>query len=569
MNFMRKFFDSFNTDKKEQRYNVPVQKLSVYEAEMKLRKTKQLASIANKTTNKEEFYNSIDEIKAILNELSKYEGELPFIGSPSADLRNLEENKQKQIELLEKRIAEKNRSVEMQIEKETTQKINCNNTYQQNIDYRATNKELDMFDIYLVDAGRFLIDRDKASIGMIQRAFKIGFNQAARIMDKLEEMGVVGEESGTKPREILVTRAEYEKIVENYHQNNLVQKVKTFNYEQKNFYGYVSPQDAKIVVKEKFGIESDYSNDGKVLKKLKNIIVPSVSNEIQIESINTLLKYNSPETMRLILIDDSIINYSIYNGVPQLFIPVVTETNKIDAVVNWCSAEMEERIKKFVDYGVKNIEFYNEKMSEIGENSLPRIIIIANETKEFFDRASKPLERMFMNSNMVGLYFILFSRFSLKNLSLRMMEELLEVFNADKLRVLLSQTENTKHKQRITRNFDDMDGHQFERFCADILRKNGFKDVEVTQGSGDHGIDILAEKDGITYAVQCKCYSSDIGNSAVQQAHTGKSLYHKDIAVVMTNRHFTPQALEEAKALGVKLWDRDKLNEMIRMEDNS
>ena len=320
---------------------------------------------------------------------------------------------------------------------------------------------------------------------------------------------------------------------------------------------------------EKFGIESDYSNDGKVLKKLKNIIVPSVSNEIQIESINILLKYNSPETMRLILIDDSIINYSIYNGVPQLFIPVVTETNKIDAVVNWCSVEMEERIKKFVEYGVKNIESYNEKMSEIGENSLPRIIIIANETKEFFDRTSKPLERMFMNSNMVGLYFILFSRFSLKNLSLRMMEELLEVFNADKLRVLLSQTENTKHKQRITRNFDDMDGHQFERFCADILRKNGFKDVEVTQGSGDHGIDILAEKDGITYAVQCKCYSSDIGNSAVQQAHTGKSLYHKDIAVVMTNRHFTPQALEEAKALGVKLWDRDKLNEMIRMEDNS
>ncbi len=90
-----------------------------------------------------------------------------------------------------------------------------------------------------------------------------------------------------------------------------------------------------------------------------------------------------------------------------------------------------------------------------------------------------------------------------------------------------------------------------------------FKNVEVTQGSGDHGIDILAEKDGITYAIQCKCYSSNIGNSAVQQAHTGKSLYHKDIAVVLTNRYFTPQAKQEAQALGVKLWDRDKLNSMI------
>lgn len=112
-------------------------------------------------------------------------------------------------------------------------------------------------------------------------------------------------------------------------------------------------------------------------------------------------------------------------------------------------------------------------------------------------------------------------------------------------------------------SFDNMDGHQFEYFCADILRKNGFSNVTVTQGSGDHGIDILADKYGISYAIQCKCYSSDIGNAAVQQAHTGKSLYHKDIAVVLTNRYFTPQAKEEATALGVKLWDRDKLNEMI------
>lgn len=88
--------------------------------------------------------------------------------------------------------------------------------------------------------------------------------------------------------------------------------------------------------------------------------------------------------------------------------------------------------------------------------------------------------------------------------------------------------------------------------------------MEVTKGSGDHGIDILAEKDGIAYAIQCKCYSSNIGNAAVQQAHTGKSIYHKDIAVVITNRYFTQQAIEEAAALGVKLWDRDKLNELIK-----
>lgn len=126
---------------------------------------------------------------------------------------------------------------------------------------------------------------------------------------------------------------------------------------------------------------------------------------------------------------------------------------------------------------------------------------------------------------------------------------------------------NIQQKEKTnTINYDYMDGHDFEYFCSELLKKNGFYNVEVTQGSGDHGIDILAEKDAITYAIQCKCYSSNIGNAAVQQAHTGKSLYHKDIAVVLTNRYFTPQAKEEANALGVKLWDRDKLNELIQSE---
>lgn len=113
-------------------------------------------------------------------------------------------------------------------------------------------------------------------------------------------------------------------------------------------------------------------------------------------------------------------------------------------------------------------------------------------------------------------------------------------------------------------DFDNMSGHEFEHFCADILKKSNFINVEVTQGSGDHGIDILAEKDDVTYAIQCKCYSKDIGNAAVQQAYTGKRIYKKDVAVVMTNRYFTPQAKEEAETTGVKLWDRDKLLSLIK-----
>ena len=60
-------------------------------------------------------------------------------------------------------------------------------------------------DAYFADAARFIIDKDKGSIGMLQRYFKIGFNRAARIMDQLEEAGVVGPEEGTKPRKVLMT----------------------------------------------------------------------------------------------------------------------------------------------------------------------------------------------------------------------------------------------------------------------------------------------------------------------------------------------------------------------------
>ncbi len=65
-------------------------------------------------------------------------------------------------------------------------------------------------DEYFAEAGRFIIEKDKASIGMLQRVYKIGFNRAARIMDQLSEAGVVGPEEGNKPRKILMTQEEFE-----------------------------------------------------------------------------------------------------------------------------------------------------------------------------------------------------------------------------------------------------------------------------------------------------------------------------------------------------------------------
>ena len=113
--------------------------------------------------------------------------------------------------------------------------------------------------------------------------------------------------------------------------------------------------------------------------------------------------------------------------------------------------------------------------------------------------------------------------------------------------------------------FDYMDGHDFEYFCADLLRKNGFDKVEVTKGSGDQGIDIIAFKDGIKYGIQCKCYANDIGNSAVQEAFSGRAFYRCHVAAVLTNRYFTSSAKELAENNGVLLWDRDRLNQLCEV----
>ena len=76
-------------------------------------------------------------------------------------------------------------------------------------------------------------------------------------------------------------------------------------------------------------------------------------------------------------------------------------------------------------------------------------------------------------------------------------------------------------------------------------------------------IDIIAEKDGIRYAIQCKCYSSDLGNKPIQEVNTGKMVYRCQIGVVMTNRYFTKGAKEAAEATGILLCDRDALASLI------
>mgnify|MGYP001133197074 CR=1 FL=1 len=119
---------------------------------------------------------------------------------------------------------------------------------------------------------------------------------------------------------------------------------------------------------------------------------------------------------------------------------------------------------------------------------------------------------------------------------------------------------------RRAETMDEMEGHEFEYFCADLLEKQGFTEVEVTRGSGDFGVDILAEKDGVTYAVQCKRYHGPVGVDAVLKTYAGRDYYGRMVGAVMTNQYFTSPAVEAAGKLRILLWDRGFVDSMMEEE---
>ena len=117
-------------------------------------------------------------------------------------------------------------------------------------------------------------------------------------------------------------------------------------------------------------------------------------------------------------------------------------------------------------------------------------------------------------------------------------------------------------KTDISENIDTMSGIEFEQYCVRLLIANGFTNVSTTSASNDQGVDILAEKEHVKYAIQCKCYSSQLGNTPIQEVNAGKQFYKANVAVVMTNSSFTSGGKDAATATGVVLWDRDIILQM-------
>lgn len=114
---------------------------------------------------------------------------------------------------------------------------------------------------------------------------------------------------------------------------------------------------------------------------------------------------------------------------------------------------------------------------------------------------------------------------------------------------------------------DSLTGIEFEQYFSKLLFFLGYQS-NCTNATADYGLDVIAIKDGIKYGFQCKLYSQNVGNDAVQEALSGKLYYNCHVAIVVTNNYFTHNAIKQAEKSNVVLWDRDKLEEILKQFDN-
>jgi HJR/Mrr/RecB family endonuclease len=111
-------------------------------------------------------------------------------------------------------------------------------------------------------------------------------------------------------------------------------------------------------------------------------------------------------------------------------------------------------------------------------------------------------------------------------------------------------------------SLDTQDPIQYEKRVKEILTIAGFE-AKTTKKTGDYGVDIVATKDGRKYIFQCKLYSKPVGLSAVQEVNTGRNFYKADVAIVITNKTFTPAARRLANSSNVELISYSRLREWI------
>ena len=151
------------------------------------------------------------------------------------------------------------------------------------------------------------------------------------------------------------------------------------------------------------------------IEKMPHILIAGSTNSGKSVCINTiimsLLYKATPDEVRLIMIDPKEVELSVYNSIPHLLVPVVSDPRKAAGSLNWAVAEMERRYKLLAEVSKRNIEGYNKLMETTGGEKLPMIVIIIDELADLMMAAAKEVEtyicRIAQKARAAGIHLIL------------------------------------------------------------------------------------------------------------------------------------------------------------------
>lgn len=151
------------------------------------------------------------------------------------------------------------------------------------------------------------------------------------------------------------------------------------------------------------------------LVSMPHLLIAGTTGSGKSVCINTLilsvLYKHTPETCKLILIDPKMLELSVYQGIPHLLSPVITEPKKATSALKWTVKEMETRYRKMTEEGVRNISGYNEKMKKDGKKVMPYIIVVVDEMADLMMVSGKQVEnyiqRLAQMARAAGIHIIM------------------------------------------------------------------------------------------------------------------------------------------------------------------
>lgn len=165
-----------------------------------------------------------------------------------------------------------------------------------------------------------------------------------------------------------------------------------------------SDEFRKAKSKISFAVGKDISGNNIVadLKEMPHLLIAGATGSGKSVCINTMiasiLYKATPDEVKLVLIDPKVVELGVYNDIPHMLIPVVTDPKKAAAALNWAVNEMNNRYHSFAESGVRDLESYNEKMAEEGQEDkvLPQVVIIIDELADLMMTASSQVEEAIM-----------------------------------------------------------------------------------------------------------------------------------------------------------------------------